>query len=106
MNLWTSSFAIAGREKSAVAISVGKPGWFDGRSFDLLAPSWIWVKNYQRGVWSWEQYSEAYNGLLSELDAENVVAALGDGAGCFAFVSRMSCAIISWSVFGLHARWV
>jgi hypothetical protein len=80
MKLWTSSFAVAGRLPDAVSISRGKPGWFDGRSFDLLAPSWEWIKNYQRGVWDWNEYSVAYNGLLQELDAENVVAALGENA--------------------------
>jgi hypothetical protein len=80
MKIWTSNFSRAGRLPDAVSISRGKPGWFDGRSFDLLAPSWEWIKNTRSGVWNWEQYSETYNGLLSELDAENVCAALGDGA--------------------------
>ncbi len=80
MSIWTSNFAVAGRLPDAVSISRGKPGWFDGRNFDLLAPSWEWIKNIRSGAWSWEQYSEAYNGLLAELDAENVVAALGENA--------------------------
>ncbi len=80
MSIFTSNFARAGRLPDAVSISRGKPRWYDGRSFDLLAPSWDWIKNYQRGVWNWNQYAAAYNGLLSELDAENVVAALGENA--------------------------
>ncbi len=80
MKIWTSSFAQAGRLPDAVSIARGKPRWYDGRSFDLLAPSWDWIRNYQRGVWTWEQYSAAYNGLLAELDAANVVAALGENA--------------------------
>ena len=80
MSIWTSNFAQAGRLPDAVSISRGKPRWYDGRSFDLLAPEWSWIKNYQRGVWDWNEYSVAYNGLLSELDAENVVAALGENA--------------------------
>jgi hypothetical protein len=80
MKLWTSSFAQAGRLPDAVSISRGKPRWYDGRSFDLLAPSWEWIKNYQRGVWTWNQYADAYNDLLAELDAANVVAALGENA--------------------------
>ncbi len=85
MKLWTSNFARAGRLPDAVSISRGKPGWFDGREFDLLAPSWSWIKNYQRGVWNWNQYSAAYNDLLAELDAENVVAALGENAVMLCF---------------------
>jgi hypothetical protein len=89
----TSNFARAGRLQDAVSISRGKPGWFDGRSFDLLAPSWEWIKNYQRGVWDWNQYADAYNGLLQELDAENVVAALGENAVmlCFCKPSEPFC---------------
>jgi hypothetical protein len=90
MNLFTSNFAQAGRLPNAVSISRGKPGWFDGKTFDLLAPSWSWIKNYQRGVWNWNEYSVAYNGLLQELDAENVVAALGENAVmlCFCDVAK------------------
>jgi hypothetical protein len=90
MKIWTSSFAQAGRLPDAVSISRGKPGWYDGKTFDLLAPSWIWIKNYQRGVWTWNQYSDAYNGLLAELDAANVVAALGENAVmlCFCDVAK------------------
>ncbi len=93
MSIWTSNFARAGRLPDAVSISRGKPKWFDGRTFDLLAPSWNLIKNYQRGVWSWEQYADAYNGLLQELDAENVVASLGDGAVmlCFCDVPSQKC---------------
>ena len=85
MNLFTSNFARAGNLPDAVSISRGKPRWFDGRTFDLLAPDWNWVKNYQRGVWDWSQYLVAYNSILSELDAENVVAALGENAVLLCF---------------------
>ncbi len=85
MNLFTSSFARAGRLPDAVSISRGKPKGWSGRTFDLLAPSWLWIKNYQRGVWSWEQYVVSYDSLLSELDAENVVDSLGDGAVMLCF---------------------
>jgi hypothetical protein len=80
MNLFTSSFARAGRLPDAVSISRGKPKGWSGRTFDILAPEWSWIKNYQRGVWNWNQYSAAYNDLLAELDAANVVAALGENA--------------------------
>ncbi len=80
MILWTSNFAVAGKLPGAVSISRGKPKGWSGRTFDLLAPEWNQIKNYQRGVWIWEQYADAYNGLLAELDAENVVAALGENA--------------------------
>jgi DNA integrity scanning protein DisA with diadenylate cyclase activity len=80
MNLFTSSFARAGRLPDAVSISRGKPRWYDGRSFDLLAPSWEWIKNYQQGIWTWEKYVASYDLMLSELDAANVVAALGENA--------------------------
>jgi hypothetical protein len=80
MNLFTSSFSIAGRLPDAVSISRGKPKWFSGKTFDLLAPNWIWIRNFREGVWTWEQYAERYNGLLSGLDAETICEALGDGA--------------------------
>ncbi len=80
MSLWTSNFATCGRLPDAVSISRGKPKGWSGRTFDLLAPEWLWIKNYQHGVWNWNQYADAYNGLLAELDAENVVAALGENA--------------------------
>jgi hypothetical protein len=90
MSIWTSSFARAGRLPNAVSISRGKPKGWSGRTFDILAPSWDWIKNYQRGAWNWKQYSTAYNGLLSELDAENIVAALGENAVmlCFCDVAK------------------
>jgi hypothetical protein len=92
MNIQTSSFARAGRLPDAVSVSRGKPKGWSGRTFDALAPEWLWIKNYQRGVWSWEQYSEAYNGLLSELDAANVCAALGDGAVMLCYCkTRFEC---------------
>ncbi len=92
MSIWTSSFAQAGRLPDAVSISRGKPGWFDGRSFDLLAPSWEWIKNIRSGVWSWEQYADAYNGLLSELDAANVCAALGNDSILLCYCkTRVEC---------------
>ncbi len=89
----TSNFARAGRLPDAVCISRGEPRWIDGRSFDILAPPWDWIKNYQRGVWDWSQYSDAYNEMLQELDAENVVAALGENAVmlCFCDVSKFPC---------------
>jgi uncharacterized protein YeaO (DUF488 family) len=85
MSIFTSSFARAGRLPDAVSISRGKPKGWSGRTFDLLAPEWSWIKNYQRGVWDWNEYSVAYNGLLQELDAENVVAALGENAVMLCF---------------------
>jgi uncharacterized protein YeaO (DUF488 family) len=93
MNIQTSSFSSAGRLPGAVSISRGKPRWFNGRSFDLLAPDWDWIKNYQRGVWSWEEYAERYDEMLSELDAENVVAALGNNSIllCYCDVKKFRC---------------
>jgi hypothetical protein len=93
VSIFTSNFARAGRLPDAISISRGKPGWYDGRSFDLLAPSWSWIKNYQRGAWNWEQYSAAYNGLLAELDATNIVAALGNNSIllCYCDVKKFRC---------------
>lgn len=93
MSIWTSNFATCGRLPDAVSISRGKPGWFDGRSFDVLAPSWSWIKNYQCGVWDWNQYTEAYNSRLLKMEAENVCATLGDGAIllCFCVVPKENC---------------
>jgi uncharacterized protein YeaO (DUF488 family) len=85
MSIWTSNFAQAGRLPDAVSISRGKPKGWSGRTFDLLAPEWLWIKNYQHGVWNWNQYADAYNGLLAELDAANVVAALGENAVMLCF---------------------
>jgi hypothetical protein len=92
MSIWTSSFAQAGRLPDAVSISRGKPGWYDGRSFDLLAPEWQWIKNLHSGAWNWNQYADAYNGLLQELDAANVVAALGENAVMMCYCkTRFEC---------------
>jgi hypothetical protein len=93
MKIFTSNFARAGREENAVSISRGKPRWFGGKTFDLLAPDWIWIRNFREGVWTWEQYTEAYNSLLSELDAENVVAALGNNSIllCYCDVNKFRC---------------
>ncbi len=85
MSIWTSNFAVAGRLPDAVSISRGKPKGWSGRTFAALSPEWLWIKNYQRGVWDWSQYSVAYNGLLQELDAANVVAALGENAVMLCF---------------------
>jgi hypothetical protein len=80
MRIYTSNFSRAGREPSAVSIARSSPKGWIGRRFDLLAPEWDWVKNLKDGFWSPDEYAEVYGWLLSELDAENICAALGDGA--------------------------
>lgn len=87
MKLWTSNFAKSGADANAVSIARSSPKGWMGREFDLLFPDWSWIRNFKNGRWSWEQYSEAYAWLLSEFDAENICASLGDGAIMLCFCS-------------------
>ena len=91
MKLFTSSFARAGREEKAISISRGKPRGWTGKTFDTLAPNWDWVKNFRAGIWNWGKYTEVYEEMLSELDAENITLALGNGAIMLCFCSVTEC---------------
>jgi hypothetical protein len=57
-----------------VAICRGKPKWYRGRSYDVLAPTWQMLKM------PLEEYNVHYDRLLAGLDPRKVVADLGDDA--------------------------
>lgn len=78
--LYTSSFNLAGREKKAVAISVGVPGWYKGKRFNALAPTWEMVKGYNSGKLTQRQYTIRYNKILKSHDAKSIVKLLPSGS--------------------------
>ncbi len=74
MKIFTSNFAIAGKNPKAVCIAVGKPVWWRGRNYPALAPTRAMLKM------STEDYLVRYEKILDGLDARQVVEELGDGA--------------------------
>jgi hypothetical protein len=93
MELFTSNFFIAGQLPGAVSISKSQPKWYRGRTFNLLAPEWVWVKNFKDGIWTSDQYREVYEAKLSKLDAQEVCDALGDGSVllCWCSLQKYKC---------------
>jgi hypothetical protein len=73
--MWTSNFERAGKHKAAVAIARGVPRWYTGRRYMALAPTWDMIKNMNP-----LEYNEAFDKMLSRLDAAKVYEDLGDGA--------------------------
>lgn len=59
-----------------VSISRGKPKWYDGRTYDALAPPWNLVHEHDE-----ETFRRKYKRqVLDKLDPVQVVYELGDGA--------------------------
>jgi hypothetical protein len=86
MNVYTSNFAVSGRDPRAVAIARGKPWWFKGRAYDALAPTRAMLHEW-RALYDAGQVDEAnagfeaaYQKILTQLDPAQVVADVGDGA--------------------------
>ena len=74
--MWTSNYAIAGREPDAVATSVGVPKWFPGRHYDPLKP-----KRYMLKLKDEADYTSVYaSTILAPLDPYRVIEDLGDKA--------------------------
>jgi hypothetical protein len=61
-------------DKNAVAISQGVPGWYKGRVYKSLAPSWELVR-----IKDTEEYTRRYREeVLNRLDPKKVYKDLGD----------------------------
>jgi hypothetical protein len=73
--IFTSNFAADGKNPQAVSIARYAPRGFAGRRYLPLAPTTLMLKINDR-----EQFSQAYLHKLSKIDANQVVADLGDGA--------------------------
>lgn len=78
--LYTSNFNISGKDKKAIAISVGVPGWYKGKRFNALAPTWEMVKGYNEGKLTERQYTNRYNKILAGLDPKFVLKSLPSGS--------------------------
>lgn len=76
MQIYTSSFKLAGRDPMAVAISRGLPRWFKftGRRILELAPTPAMLKM------PLADYNREYDKILAGLDPKRVLETLGDGA--------------------------
>lgn len=59
----------------------GLPWLRDMRTFKPFCPGWDLVKDYKRGIISWQNYTEIYReDILEKLDAEKVYRDLGEDA--------------------------
>jgi hypothetical protein len=70
--LWTGYYAQHHDNPTAVAISVGVPVWFRGRTYPALAPDRAWLDLPR------EEYVPRYEARLEALDAQTVVDDLGE----------------------------
>lgn len=77
MQLFTSNYASLKRISSAytpISISIGKPFWYKGLSYNALAPTWKMIeeaKNGNRGY-----YDREYAKILANLDPRKVMEQL------------------------------
>jgi hypothetical protein len=79
--LFTSNYAVSGKDPQAVAISRGKPWWFRGRSYDVLAPTPAMLAAVKEGTdGARAAFDAAFGAQLAQIDPAKVVADLGDGA--------------------------
>ncbi len=74
IQLFTSNFFVTKGNPNAVSISRGKPTWYNGRTYDQLAPQYAWFK------YSKEEFRDRYQMLLDDLDPIEVMNDLGDGS--------------------------
>lgn len=58
----------------AVSIARGEPGYYDGKSYKQLAPSWEMIHG------SAEFYDREYTKILANLDPEKVIEDIGEKA--------------------------
>jgi hypothetical protein len=75
VQIFTSSFKLAGRHPRAVAIACGVPVWFRGRRYDALRPPRSMLR-----IRDAAQFATVYAQLLAKLDAAEIAQELGDGA--------------------------
>lgn len=80
MKLYTSNYARNGKHMNAVAISIRPPHWYKGKSYLALAPTWDIVLGVKNKTITQDEYTEAYNKILSKLNPQAVANELGDGA--------------------------
>jgi hypothetical protein len=80
--IFTSSYAIAGRHPDAVACSQGIPRWFRGRVYKALAPHrWMIKIGADGDPKEVARFRELYyEKILAPLDVRQVLADLGDNA--------------------------
>lgn len=80
--LYTSYYARSGTHPNAVAISIISPGFYKGKKYLKLAPTWDLLKAYKSGQVDDKGYTEWYLRLLNErnLTPEQVVAELEEGS--------------------------
>ena len=80
MKLYTSNYARNGKHMKAVAISIRPPHWYKGKSYLALVPTWDIVLGIKNKTITQDEYTEAYNKILSKLNPHTVANELGDGA--------------------------
>lgn len=78
--IYTSNFNISGKDKNAVAISIGIPKWYNGRRYMLLAPTWEMVNKHKTGEMTNKSYIIRYNKILSKLNLNAVLKAFPSGS--------------------------
>jgi len=62
--VFTSYFAVSGRDPNAVSIAVSSPFWFKGKKYSPLMPTWELVDGHKFGRLSEGDYRFQYFRLL------------------------------------------
>lgn len=95
--IYTSYYAVAGKIPNSivkVGISRGIPKWYNGLSYDKLAPLWDTVKKYKDGG-SWDDYTEEYYSTvldkLSPSEVERDLKRLSEGNSVVLLCYEKSC---------------
>jgi uncharacterized protein (DUF488 family) len=78
--IYTSCFKLSGHHPNAIAISNGTRFYSHVRKYRPLVPPWQLVKESRDGRLSAAEFEAAYQTQLQALDAEKVVAEVGENA--------------------------
>ncbi len=64
MAIYTSNYSRKGDDPGAIAISAKPPTYYTGNQLKGLAPTWDFLKPYQDGIITKEEYTERYIAIL------------------------------------------
>lgn len=78
--IYTSNFNISGKDKKAIAISIGVPKWYKGKRLRILAPTWDMVNKHKNGKINNDTYTRKYKQILKELNAKFVLKSIPSGS--------------------------
>ena len=82
-NIFTSNFSKKGKHPLSVSISLSPPGWYKGKKYFPLAPTWDILLDYKYGRIDDIEYTKRYLQLIiseRQIDPFGVLNDLEDGS--------------------------